>query len=389
MLRIAIIGAGLGGLCVGQGLRKHGIAFDIYEKDPSPSSRTQGYRIRIDETGQRSLEQCLPADQYELFRATCAVATTGGQFIDQEMNEIAGRAVETWRPSELEDAQAEEAPGDLSANRLTLREVLLHGIADRVHFGKALSHVTETDDGVTVHFEDGSTTVADVVVAADGVNSVIRRQRLPHAEPADTGAVCLYGTTILTGALGDTIPVDLLTGTSVVFADGFVAVLDSMTFRQSLFTPENGLTPVPDYLYWAVFGPRTRLGLDADGDPDQDALAVIEQATRDWHPALREIFANTDRNTVAAMTVRTAAAPELRPAGRVTLLGDAIHVMSPAAGLGANTALRDAATLTDALAAAQGDLIAAVASYEAQMRAYAAEAITASLAGTAVLASNA
>ncbi|WP_327146444.1 FAD-dependent oxidoreductase [Nocardia sp. NBC_01327] len=388
MLRIAIIGAGLGGLCMGQGLRRHGIAFDIYEKDSSPSSRTQGYRIRIDETGQRSLAQCLPADRYDLFRASCAVTTTGGQFIGPDMSVIGGRAVETWRPSEVEDAPGEEAAGDLSANRLTLREVLLDGIADRVHFGKALSHVTETDDGVTVHFEDGSTAVADVVVAADGVNSTIRRQRLPHTEPADTGAVCLYGKTVLTGALGDTIPVDLLTGTSVVFADGFVAVLDSMTFRQSLFTPENGLTAVPDYLYWAVFGPRIRFGLDAADDPDQDALAVIERSTRDWHPALREVFATSDRNTVAAMTVRTAAAPEPRPAGRVTLLGDAIHAMSPAAGLGANTALRDAATLAAALGERPADPIAAVAAYEEQMRIYAGDAISASLLGSAVLASH-
>ncbi|MFF2552081.1 FAD-dependent oxidoreductase [Nocardia sp. NPDC058058] len=385
MVRIAIIGAGLGGLALAQGLRKRGIEFDVYEKDPGVDSRTQGYRIRIDETGQRALADCLSADEYETFRATCAVSTTGGRFIDTELRDTAGRVVETWRPSEVEDAEPEDAPGDLSANRLTLREVLLHGIADRVHFGKSLDRVEEGEGHVTAHFEDGTSAVADVLVAADGVHSVVRRQLLPDAEPADTGALCGYGRTTLTGALGETIPVALLTGTSVVFANGFVAVLDSMTFRQWEFTAD--LTPVADYLYWAVFGPRDRFGLTDTADTGQ-VLAAIEHATADWHPALREVFAAADPDGFAAMTVRSAAALETRPSGRVTLLGDAIHVMSPAGGLGANTALRDAAVLATALAAGRDDPLRAIAGYESEMRVYAGDAISASLLGTAMLASR-
>jgi cation diffusion facilitator CzcD-associated flavoprotein CzcO len=58
MIHISIIGAGLGGLCLAQALQKHGVAFDVYEKDVSPYSRAQGYRLRIDET----LPQARPAD---------------------------------------------------------------------------------------------------------------------------------------------------------------------------------------------------------------------------------------------------------------------------------------------------------------------------------------
>ncbi|MFB7717504.1 FAD-dependent oxidoreductase [Nocardia sp. NPDC056100] len=385
MGRIAIIGAGLGGLCLAQGLRARGIECEVYERDPGVDSRTQGYRIRIDETGQRGLADCLSADQYELFRATCAVTTTGGRFLDPRLRDTAGRAVETWRPSEVDEIDSEDGPGDLSVHRLTLREVLLRGIADRVHFGRALHHISESDDGVTAHFEDGTTVDADVIVGADGVRSAVRRQLLPHAEPADTGAFCGYGKTVLTGALGETVPVALLTGTSVVFADGFVAVLDSMTFRQSNFTP--GLTPVPDYLYWAIFGPRDRFGIDDVADT-AEVLAAIERATADWHPALREVFAAADRNAFAATTVRSAAPLEARSSSRVALLGDAIHVMSPAGGLGANTALRDASVLATALAAGQDDPVRAIAEYEAEMRVYAGDAISASLLGTAMLASR-
>jgi 2-polyprenyl-6-methoxyphenol hydroxylase-like FAD-dependent oxidoreductase len=69
------------------------------------------------------------------------------------------------------------------------------------------------------------------------------------------------------------------------------------------------------------------------------------------------------------------------PATRVTLLGDAIHAMSPSRGSGANTALRDAALLTSELtAAARGDksVVQAITEYEQQMRDYGFAAVRAS-----------
>lgn len=56
---VVIIGAGLGGLCLAQGLKRAGIRFDVYERDPAADSRLQGYRIRIDQNGQQALEACL------------------------------------------------------------------------------------------------------------------------------------------------------------------------------------------------------------------------------------------------------------------------------------------------------------------------------------------
>ncbi|MDE1011873.1 MAG: NAD(P)-binding protein, partial [Paraburkholderia fungorum] len=44
MRHVSIVGAGLGGLCLAQGLRKAGVPFDVYERDAAAESRTQGYR---------------------------------------------------------------------------------------------------------------------------------------------------------------------------------------------------------------------------------------------------------------------------------------------------------------------------------------------------------
>ncbi|WP_433601952.1 FAD-dependent oxidoreductase [Nocardia sp. CA-135953] len=100
-------------------------------------------------------------------------------------------------------------------------------------------------------------------------------------------------------------------------------------------------------------------------------------ATRDWHPRVREIVAHCRPDSLFALPLRTSVPIDPWPTTPVTLLGDAIHAMSPAAGSG--TALRDAARLTVALieARADGDLIAALRAYETEMIDYGFAAVRA------------
>lgn len=385
-LHVSIIGAGLGGLCLAQGLRHAGVRFDVYERDPATASRDQGYRIRIDAEGQAALSRCLPANLAELFRQSCGGGSSAGgvRFVDCDLRPVPGRPARSWRTTEAAENPA--APRDLSANRQTLREILLCGIEDRVHFGKAFRRFEVVGESqVRISFDDGEETMSSLLVGADGVNSLVRAQLAPDAEPVDTGAACIYGKTAATPALRESLGAELWAGTSVVFANGFAVILDPMLFRQPLpgiaarLAPACGLEPVDDYLYWAFIGPRAGLGLDAEELPGQSRLtALVETLARQWHLRLRTLFANGDARTLAALPVRSSP-PEIatwRP-GPVTLLGDAIHAMSPAGGVGANTALRDAAALANALASGAA-LREVVAGYEAAMRAWAKDAITAS-----------
>ena len=49
--KVLIVGGGLGGLCLAQGLKKAGIDFRVFERDASPVSRLQGYRLSINPAG--------------------------------------------------------------------------------------------------------------------------------------------------------------------------------------------------------------------------------------------------------------------------------------------------------------------------------------------------
>ena len=97
--------------------------------------------------------------------------------------------------------------------------------------------------------------------------------------------------------------------------------------------------------------------------------SIMVAAVRTWHPRVREIVARCDPASLFALPLRSSVPTTRWATTRTTLLGDAVHAMSPAAGAGACMALRDAAHLTDALTEAAGgrDLLAALEEYEADM----------------------
>jgi salicylate hydroxylase len=371
-LRVAIVGAGLGGLCLAQGLQQHGLAVQVYERDAAPAQRRQGYRLRIDHNGQAALARCLPPALYERFRRGCALAAGGVRTLDARLAPLQGKWVDDWR----DDGRADLTP-DLRADRQAMRAALLGGLEGQVHFGKGLRRYEERGQGVLLHFDDGGTALADVLVGADGVHSSVRAQRFAAAAaPADTGDVCCYGKTVLDAATRRMVAAQLQSGTTVIFEQGLALVVDTMRFDAEAAAGVGAAERTGDYLYWALIGRRASFGI-ADDDPlrwSGTALRVhIAGLIAAWPAPLRALFELAAPGAATLLPVRAAPALAPWPASRVTLLGDAIHAMSPASGLGANSALFDAAALAQALGAAAAGtrpLLDAIAGYEERMRAH-------------------
>ena len=100
--------------------------------------------------------------------------------------------------------------------------------------------------------------------------------------------------------------------------------------------------------------------------------------TLDWHPNLRRLFELTDPSTCFPVNIKTSVPLDAWPASNVTLIGDAIHTMTPGRGVGANTALRDAVLLCARIidvADSRLGLIEAVGRYEAKMISYGFDAV--------------
>jgi 2-polyprenyl-6-methoxyphenol hydroxylase-like FAD-dependent oxidoreductase len=227
-----------------------------------------------------------------------------------------------------------------------------------IHRSQALLGYEADGKSVRVHFADGREAEADVLVGADGVNSAVRRQYLPAAEPADTGGRCVYGKTPLRPAALELLPAALDAGFTAVIGGRLGMATGLVRFRNR---PEQlagiRLSAAEDYLMWGLAADRGQFGV-----PGERLLALspaelhAAELIRGWHPDLRALHAMADIEETFAVRIRTSPAIAAWQPSRVTVLGDAIHAMSPAAGSGANTALRDAAQLCRALTTtADGD----------------------------------
>ena len=69
-MNVLVIGAGLGGLCLAQRLRKQGIQVQVFERDAHPDERRQGYRLHLDADGILALQASLPEPRFQLLELT-------------------------------------------------------------------------------------------------------------------------------------------------------------------------------------------------------------------------------------------------------------------------------------------------------------------------------
>jgi 2-polyprenyl-6-methoxyphenol hydroxylase-like FAD-dependent oxidoreductase len=355
--RILIAGAGIGGLALAQSLRHDGLDVAVYERDPTPKTRNQGYRIHIDPNGNAALRTCLPAEALDRVRRTSGVN---------------GDRVAAYT-HQLEQVMAQTFPGITSdeithVDRDTFRQGLLTGLADTVRFGRTVAGYQIAGTGrVRVDFLEGDSDEGDLLIGADGVGSAIRRQLLPHATTRDIGLRCIYGRMTIDDTTDPLIPAD--------FDRGFCWVTDDHGYGAGFATVRFRCRPTDasDYLMTTLVATSERLGMPDEKLfklPSQDLWQITLGATTDWHPAIRELFAHADSDTFFPITIRASERIDAWKPGPVTLLGDAIHTMPPTGGVGANTALQDAATLSaELLSAVRGEqsLTEAVAAYERVM----------------------
>ncbi|MEU7868986.1 FAD-dependent monooxygenase [Dactylosporangium sp. NPDC049140] len=353
-MRVLVVGGGVGGLGLAQGLRRRGVDVTVFERDAGPRARRQGYRLHLDTRATSALRSCLsPA----LFARLPSITGTPSRRVT-----VLTPQLKTLHTVEITD------PDSTSVDRGALRSLLLAGLDGTVHFGSAFErYASLPGNRIRVHLTDGSHADGDVLVGADGIGSRVRAQYLPDARLIDVGTHCIYGRTPLEG-VRSSVPPPLW--------DGFCPVTDRRRLGLALGLVRSAA--VEDYVMWCLSARAGVLGPDLESLSPAALHALVAARLASWHPNLRHLIAEATVAETFALSVRSSVpCPRWTPT-RVTLLGDAIHAMAPSQGSGANLALLDAARLCEALTC-PGDLIPAIGAYETHMTATGFAAVRASL----------
>ncbi|MFD5792154.1 FAD-dependent oxidoreductase [Streptomyces diastatochromogenes] len=337
--RIAIVGAGLGGLALARVLHVHGIDAAVFDLDASPAVRTQGGMLDIhDDSGQVALRA---ARLYDAFLARVHAGGQATRVLDQR------GTVRLELPDDGTGGRPEIDRGDL-------RDLLLGSLPDgTVRWGVKVTGARPLGAGRhEVTLADGSAFTTDLLVGADGAWSRIRPLLSP-ARPAYTGVSFVEA---------DLLEADVrhpesarVVGGGMLFAlgdgRGFLAHCES----------DGSL-----HVYAAVEAPEDWLdGIDFT-DTEAAGAAVLKEFDG-WDESLKALVTDADGTLVPRRIHALPVGHRWDRVPGVTLLGDAAHLMSPFAGEGANLALLDGAELGLALAAHPGDTEAALAAYEETM----------------------
>ena len=383
-MRIVIAGGGLAGLTLAHYLNRQGLDVAVYERDADMAAREAGYRIHINSTGTSALHAALEPRLWDLFLATCGMPSDDMLLFDEQFNLRPGRdksATEgTGVPTDI--------PEHLVMCRATLRRILYLGLEKAVHFGtRVTGYRTNPDSTITVLLEGGATVQADVLIAADGINSSVRAQRLPQVQIADLGSRHIAAKIHLTDQAKAKLPTQMFNAFSLAYAADFTGLtlgpLERTDPTSPLIAeqePDFRREATADYALSIFNSLAEQMPPDDElftATPDKLKTYVLERVAT-WHPALVDTVRLWDTATVQALKCRSCVPVDPWEPSNVTVMGDAIHAMSPSLGIGANTALRDAHTLGEQLlAVALGDkpLLDGIGTYEDTMRDYAYHAV--------------
>ncbi len=323
MERVAlVVGAGIGGLTAAIALRRAGWRPIVLER--AERFEPVGAGISVFPNAVHCLRGLGLTERID---AVPAMHVSGG--------------VHTWRGALLNSADLGVLDEHFGAPLLILHRADLHELLlgvlepDDVRPGVTVTGFEQDTDGVTVRLADGGTERGALLVGADGLRSTIRAEIIGDGAPRYAGYIAWRGIAEwdVSGQ-----PVGEFWGPGAEF----------------------GVIPLSGGLvYW--FGTK-RVPAGGQDTPEQrkaEALAMFA----DWHPSIPALIDATPADAVLRNDICDRVPRRGWSRGRVTLLGDAAHPMTPHLGQGACQAIEDAAVLGDCLSE-QDSVVAALADYE-------------------------
>jgi salicylate hydroxylase/6-hydroxynicotinate 3-monooxygenase len=320
-LSIAIVGAGMGGLAAAATLRQVGVDVQVYEQ--AQRFARIGAGIQMLPNSSRVLrgigiEAKLRETAFEPYSHLNRVWDTGEVKRELPMPEsLFGTPFLCMHRADLHEALYSALPPEI------------------VHLNKKLVGLDQSNGQVTLSFADGTTAQADAVIGADGVHSLVRDIIIGPDAPIHKGRIAyraIFDSSLMSGEIAPS-------RTKWWGPDRHIVIYYTKADRSELYF----VTSVPEPGDWI-----TKESWSAKGD-----VKELRAAYEGFHPEVQMVLnACPDCHKWAIL--------EREPLptwsdGRVVLLGDACHPMTPYMAQGAATSIEDAAVLARCLEAVQFD----------------------------------
>ena len=330
-LKVAVIGAGIGGLTAALSLRAAGFAVEVYEQ--APELAEVGGGINMGPNATRILRRLGLAEGLD-HEGVRPIGSHQRRWQD-------GRTLQRAPLNPL--CEVLYGAPHMTMHRADLLAVIASGFpAEQIHLGHRLVGLADRGDRAEAWFENGTRITADVLVGADGIHSAVRTALFSEEEPRFAGCVAYRGL----------VPVERIADFGLEI--GSQSWVGPGAHFVHYFVSRGRLL---NFVGWTEHDRWNREDW-TDRATIERALAAFEG----WHPQVRRIVAAADTCFIWALFDRD---PLPRwSVGHVTLLGDACHPMYPFMGQGAAQAIEDGATLAACLAAAVGDPAEALRHYE-------------------------
>ncbi|HYH99343.1 FAD-dependent monooxygenase [Hyalangium sp.] len=321
---VLIAGGGIGGLTLGVALRRAGFSVRIFER--AASLRPVGAGITM---------QTNAILAFRTIGLDTAVAAAGHAMQRGSILDWRGRSLGTMLVSEM---AAELGAPMIIIHRARLQEVLQEALGpEPLSLGVKVVGFREEPGSVFARLSDGTEVEGELLVGADGLRSTLRAQLLNDGEPRYAGYTSWRGVCEEAGV-----------------ADPFST---SESWGPGL---RFGIVPLGQgRTYWFATA-NTRVG----GVDAPDAHAELLPRFGHWHAPVRVLIEKTPAASIVRTDIHDRPPVQSWGRGRVVLLGDAAHPMTPNMGQGGGQAVEDAAVLARCLAA-EPDLPAALARYQA------------------------
>lgn len=347
---VLIIGAGLGGLALAQGLRDTGIHVTICEADQSATARQQGYRIHLSGETVLALRTILDADTFGRFLQLSEPVGSGFTFLDKRLQELA------FFPRRSQSSNPEVGP-TRGISRFTLRSLLLDGVQSNIQFSRRFRRAEKLPSGqMRAHFDGGHFIETDLLVGADGTGSKAFKSLVRDPALVDTGCITIIGKLRTDDNILSLIPSGSFDHLGTIIGHTAICLFLSINGNaEQLRLLKNDpklstyLDEEPGYSVWAVVARRSELihiGALESLTPEE-LRKVALRAVAGFHPNVAALIAKTMEGSEYYSPIRrTSQVRQWLTDPAFTFLGDSVHTMSPLQGQGANTAFSDAVELS-------------------------------------------